>query len=116
MALEAYQKEIDIVKSAIIEQRVPTKYAKGIAILSVLACNYSGGDAIAGMFLDSAMKSDMELIEILEKEAGLQIGSGIGWQRIKHIWDAYKNDYQIFRAIDIGSINMDLLGSIRDVK
>jgi len=116
MALKAYQHEIDEVKIKIIEQKVPTKYAKGLAILSVLACNYGGGDALAGIILDSAMRQDMEFVQILEVEAGLQPGSGMGWSRIRNIWDAYKKDYQIFRAIDIGSIQMNLIDSIKDVK
>ena len=115
-ALKAYQPEIDIIKSKIVEQGVPTKYPKGLAILSVLACNYSGGDAIAGIFFESACRSDPKFLDDLDRECGIEIGNGTDWHRMRRIWDAYKKDYQIFRAIDIGSIQMNLLESIKDVK
>jgi hypothetical protein len=116
MALEAYQHEIGIVKAKIIEQKVPTKYAKGLAILSVFACNYGGGDALAGIFLDTAMRQDMELVQIFEIEAGLEPGVGLGWSRIRGIWGAYKKDYQIFRALDLGAVQGNLLKSIKDTE
>ena len=115
-ALSSYQHEIDAVKLKIIEQNVPTKYAKGLAILSVLACNYSGGDALAGIFFESACRQDPKFLDDLDTECGIEIGNGCDWHRMRRIWDAYKKDYQIFRAVDVGSIQMNLLESIRDVK
>jgi hypothetical protein len=115
-ALKPYQHEIDAVKEKIIEQKVPTKYPEGLAILSVLACNYSGGDAIAGVFFESACRRDPKFLDDLDKEFGLQPEGGVHWTRMKRIWDAGKKDYQIFRALDIGSIQMNLLESIKDVK
>jgi hypothetical protein len=115
-ALKLYRPEIDAVKEKIIEQKVPTKYPKGLAILLVLACNYSGGDALAGIFFESACKGDPRFLDDLDKEFGLEPETGVHWTRMKRIWDAGKKDYQIFRAIDVGSIQMNLMESIKDVE
>jgi hypothetical protein len=114
--IPGYQHEIDVVKEKIIEQKVPTKYAKGLAILSVFACNYGGGDALAGILFEGACRQDPKFLDDLEDECGISHGSGPDWHRVTRIWDAYKKDYQIFRALDIGSIQMNLMESIEDVK
>lgn len=113
--LSAYDQLIQPVKEKILEQKVPTKYAKGLAILCVLNCEYEGGDAFAGILLDTAIRSDPELIEILEKEAGLEKGSGLDRFRIVRIRDAFGKDYQIFRALNRAGIGMDLMECIREV-
>lgn len=116
MTLEGYQDQIDLVKQKIIEQKVPTKYAKGLAILSVLNCFYEGGDALAGLFLEKAMGGDLELIDELEDEAGIPRGKGNDRYRISHIRDAYAKKFQIFRALNQAGITMDLEDSIHDTK
>lgn len=111
-----YQSEIDLVKQKIIEQKVKTKYAKGLATLCVLNCAYEGGDAMAGITLDNAIKSDSELIEIFEDEAGISHGNGLDRFRISRIRDAFGKKHQIFRALNQAGITMDLHKCIKEVK
>jgi len=115
MSVRGYETEIDAVKRAMIEQKVPVKYYKGLATLCVLNCAYEGGDPLAGVILEKAMAQDPELIIEFEYQAGITQKSS-GRFRIGAIRDAFAKDYQIFRALKQAGITMDLFDCMRDVK
>lgn len=111
--LHGYQHQIDAVKAAIIEQKVPTAYPKGLAILCVLNCNYEAGDALAGFFLDKAMASDPAFLDDLEKELGIKPNCR-GRLEISAIRDEYAKNYQIFRALFAAGIDGDIITHMKE--
>jgi hypothetical protein len=115
-ALKAWQHEIDAVKAKIIEQKVPTKYAKGLATLCVLTYNCEAGDAIAALILDSALRSDPKLLDEFDEEAGIEKGHGLDRFRVAHIRDAFGKKYQVFRALNQAGITCDLEDCLERVK
>lgn len=112
--LPGYQHQIDAVREKIIEQKVPTKYPKGMAILCTLYCNYEAGDALAGVFLERLMANDPTFLGDLEREAGIKTSGG--FRDISGIMNYYSKDYQVFRALKIAGVNGDIEDSLKEVK
>ncbi len=116
MILDGYEAEIRAVKTRILTQGVPTKYAKGLAILSVLNCEYMGGDALAGVALDSAMQRDPGLLDELDVEAELKPGTDLSRHRICDLNKAYATRFQVFRALVSAWASMELLRDLERVE
>jgi len=114
MAGEEFKKDIDLVKSKIIEQGVPVKYAKGLATLSVLYFNYMSGEPLSGFQLEKIMGNDPELVQEFEDDAGVNHSKGI--HAIGAIVNAFGKKYQIFRALKDGASHGDLKWAIENIK
>jgi hypothetical protein len=112
-----YDDEVAAVKAAIIEQKVPVRYAKGLAILSVLKYEYMTGNPLAYLQLEKAVNSDEELMQEFESQAGIPTKpyGGLPVWRVGDIIDAFAKDHQVFRAIKLAEYGNDLFSCLKEV-
>jgi hypothetical protein len=118
--MEEYMGEIKAVKAAIIAQKVPTKYAGGLAALVVLAAAYNGGDVLALGILERSANNDRELVNEFRKMAGLKPvkkGQRISRIDIDNITRALAQKYQVFRAVDVAATRgTSIIDTLKEVE